>query len=59
MIKNTLYITGGLDHNNHFSSIHSWDPSAESWQAAGELAVERGRHAAVAVSNEFEFCKKN
>ena len=34
---------------NDFTAILSWDPSTESWQEAGNLAVGRANHAAVAV----------
>ena len=55
LIGEILFVTGGLDDdgNNYLTSILSWDPVAESWQQvgdlAGELAVARGYHAAVAV----------
>ena len=49
-----IVVTGGqeqrLDGVNDLTSILSWDPVAESWQQAGELAVARGEHAAVVVS---------
>ena len=46
-----LIITGGQDASDNIpsESILSWDPVAESWQDAGDLAVKRGFHAAVAV----------
>merc|ERR1712130_1097039 len=48
-VGDVLFVSGGWDGNNHFTSILSWDPVAESWQPAGELAVARESHAAVAV----------
>ena len=42
-------LTGGKD-GEYLTSILSWDPVAESWQAAGHLAVAREWHAAVATS---------
>ena len=55
MVDNVLYVTGGVefavgdDDNNYPKSILSWNPSTETWQPAGELAVVRYNHAAVAV----------
>ena len=50
MVDNTLYVTGGYDlDRNSYTSILFWDPSTESWQPSGELAVARYDHAAVAV----------
>ena len=44
-VDNVIYVTGG-----GLSSILSWDPSSESWQPVGSLAVDRRmNHAAVAV----------
>ena len=48
-IGDILFISGGYDGNNDLTSILSWDPVAESWQPAGDLAVGRDFHAAVAV----------
>ena len=48
VIGDVLFVTGGYDVN-YLTSILSWDPVAESWQPAGELAVARFNHAAVAV----------
>ena len=48
-VDGVLYVTGGYDFNNLLTSILSWDPVAESWQPAGDLAVARVWHAAVAV----------
>ena len=50
-VGDVLFVTGGLDDDFNFpTSILSWDPVAESWQPAGDLAVARSNHAAVAVS---------
>ena len=50
LVGETLFLTGGLDDNGaSLTSILSWDPVAESWQQAGELAVARRAHAAVAI----------
>ena len=47
-VDGVLYVTGGYD-GNHLTSILSWDPVAESWQPAGDLAVARYLHAVFAV----------
>ena len=47
-VDGVLFATGGFDGND-LTSILSWDPVAESWQPAGDLAVGRSYHAAVAV----------
>ena len=55
LIDNVLFVSGSCDGDNndpttnYFTSILSWDPVAESWQPAGDLAVARCFHAAVAV----------
>ena len=50
LVGDVLYLTGGYDfYNDYRTSILSWDPVAESWQPAGDLAVGRDFHAAVAV----------
>ena len=51
VVDNVLYVTGGYndDDHNDLASILSWNPSKESWQPAGDLAVERDWHAAVAI----------
>ena len=49
LVDGVLYVTGGDDGFNSLTSILSWDPVAESWQQAGDLAVGRDFHAAVAV----------
>merc|ERR1712218_596371 len=38
VVDNVLYVTGGVDGDNRFTSILSWTPSPETWQPAGELA---------------------
>ena len=59
MVDNVLYVTGGVeftvgdDSNNYPTSILSWNPSTETWQPAGELAVARYQHAGVAVPSSF------
>ena len=54
-VDGVLYVTGGYD-GKYLTSILSWDPVAESWQAAGNLAVGRYYHAAVAVSTSLVEC---
>ena len=48
VVGDILFVTGGWD-GGYLTSILSWDPVAESWQQAGNLAVARYYHAAVAV----------
>ena len=50
-VDNVIYVSGGLQSNwaDRITSILYWDPSVESWQPAGDLAVARGYHAAVAI----------
>ena len=55
LVGDTLFVTGGVDYN-YFTSILSWDPVTESWQAAGDLAVGRYEHAAVAVPDSLITC---
>ena len=54
LIGDVLFVSCGYDgpdgSGNPLTSILSWDPVAESWQPAGDLAVARSNHAAVAVS---------
>ena len=54
-INDVLYVSGGYD-GNYLTSILSWDPVGESWQPAGELAVAREYHAAVAVPASLVEC---
>ena len=57
LIGEILFLTGGFaDGFNYLTSILSWDPVAESWQQAGDLAVARGVHAAVAVPTSLVEC---
>ena len=49
VVDNVLYVTGCEDDDDYLSSILSWNPSTESWQPAGDLAMARGWHGAVAV----------
>ena len=48
MVDNVLYVTGGGG-----TSILSWEPTNESWEEAGNLAVARFGHAAVAVPSSM------
>ena len=53
-VDNILFVTGGWDDRHHgghnySTSILSWNPSSESWQHAGDLAVGRAYHAVVTV----------
>ena len=56
-----IHISGGLDDGNDLTSILSWDPVAECWQAVGELVRARDHHAAVAVpaSTIAAYCKNS
>ena len=57
LVGEFLFLTGGFDDGaNSLTSILSWDPVAESWQQAGELAVGRSLHAAVAVPTSLVEC---
>ena len=56
LVGDILFVTGGVDDDNFFTSILSWDPVAETWQAAGDLAVGRSYHAAVAVPDMLIDC---
>ena len=53
MVDNIIYVTGGDDGADFITSILSWDPSTESWQPAGDLAVGRVFHAAVALPSSM------
>ena len=60
LVGNILFLNGGTDdHNNFPHSILAWDPVAETWQAAGDLAEARYLHAAVAVpaSTIANYCE--
>ena len=42
LVGEILFVTGGYGvDGNDLTSILSWDPVAESWQQAGDLAVGR------------------
>ena len=57
VVSDVLFVTGGRDNDgNCLTSIFSWDPAAETWQPAGDLAVARYNHAAVAVSASLVEC---
>ena len=61
LVGDTLFVTSGTDDGfddafNDLTSILSWDPVAESWQAAGDLAVARDYHAAAAVPEWLIDC---
>ena len=58
LVGDLLFVTGGLDDDyNELTSILSWDPVAETWQAAGDLAVARYYHAAVALPSSLVECQ--
>ena len=53
-VDNIIFVSGGWGPttsggDDSFRDILSWDPTTESWQEAGMLAVARSFHAAVAV----------
>jgi len=56
LVGDILFVTGGKDNYYNLPSILSWDPVAESWQSAGDLAVGRYDHAAVAVPDSLITC---
>ena len=57
VVDDILFATGGShDGFNALTSILSWDPVAESWQPAGDLALARNFHAAVAVPTSLVEC---
>ena len=52
LVDQTLYVSGGsitTGSTTYYTSVLSWDPIAESWQPAGNLAVGRHHHATVAI----------
>ena len=57
LLDQTLYVSGGSITTSdsgdtittYYTSVLSWDPIAESWQPAGNLAVGRHHHATVAI----------
>ena len=56
LVGDLLFVTGGYDGDHDLTSILSWDPVAETWQAAGDLAVARDYHAAVALPSSLVEC---
>ena len=56
LVGDVLFVAGGYDGNNYLTSILSWDPVTESWQSAGDLAVARSDHVAVAVPELLISC---
>lgn len=50
IVGNTIYLTGG---GQNLDEILSWDPTTESWNRAGTLAVGRQDHAAVAIPSSI------
>ena len=49
-----IYVIGGVDvDDNDLTEILRWDPFTESWQEAGNLAVARSYHAAVAIPSSI------
>ena len=53
VVDNIIYALGGSDSLGILTSILSWDPLTESWQAAGDLKVGRHHHAAVAIPSSI------
>ena len=57
VVDNVIYVTGGEltahEANGFFTEILSWDPSTESWQQAGNLAVARYYYAAAAIPSSL------
>ena len=51
-VDNIIYVTGGLSYD-FFKTVLSWDPVSESWQQAGNLALGRYLHAAVAIPSSI------
>ena len=56
LVGDLLFVTGGREDGNVLTSILSWDPVGETWQAAGDLAVARYYHAAVALPSSLVEC---
>ena len=57
VVGDIIFVSGGSDEDfNDLTSILSWDPVAESWQPAGDLAVARYTLAAVAVPTSLIEC---
>ena len=55
MVDNILYVTGGRESSDGLglTSILSWNPSTETWQSVGEMALARYYHAAVAAPSSI------
>ena len=50
VVDNHIFVTGGEDYGaDPLPEILRWDPFTESWHQAGNLAVGRYFHAAVAI----------
>ena len=59
LVGDLLFVTGGFyydDGDHDLTSILSWDPVGETWKAAGDLAVGRFYHAAVALPSSLVEC---
>ena len=56
VVGDVLYVSGGQDRGNFFTSVLSWNPAGETWQEVGNLAVARDFHASVAVPAEVVSC---
>ena len=62
LVGDILFVTGGnggfgnYGFGERLTSILSWDPATESWQLAGDLAVAKHSHAAVAVPSSIIDC---
>merc|ERR1712198_471004 len=56
LVADVLFVTGVYD-GDYLTSILSWDPVAQSWQPAGDLAVARVFHAAVALPSSVVDCQ--
>ena len=66
VVDNIIFVTGGEDRDmidysamvsppltTPLTDILSWDPSTQSWRQAGNLAVGRFFHAAVAIPSSI------
>ena len=57
VVGDVLHVTGGYDYDgNYLTSVLSWNPAGETWQAVGNLAVARSSHASVAVPTSVVAC---
>ena len=58
LVSDLLFVTGGQDDDHKsLTGILAWDPVGETWQAAGDLAVARSDHAAVALPSSLVDCQ--